>query len=875
MSDRPDEEGFHPHPGDPWHPEWTEESVPEETTAEASFDDRPRKTRRGLFRRKPKDTPEFEDVLEGESAAVAPEPADDAWAKVSETVLGDDQSSIAVDSPGVEGAADDDTVVIASVPEAAPTPAWLSDVPAGFREDSTPAVGLPSWEGDTTVGAGAEIGGFEPAGRVDDDEMAEGSMRGEQDPSTADLPVAEDLEVALKAIGALDDDVDVVSVGDLDDQRSLFDGAQDVPRTLTPLDPSPEIAAAASEYGVAGKEAFEALRDIHDEDLGEWGAFAEADPVAPRRAAEPDVGLGDLPGLESLQPDAFDEWVAEESPRRRGVWPFRRRQGRGEGDEILDEPAEWVGDAAQVPRGWFAEVDEDAVVPPPADLPETEWLELEPPSHPESALPLATEPGGWEVPTGAGRVPPPTDGFDSGDALEADDVGVPDEPTTPSKHSAPITDDSRELSVEFDHGYGFDALPEIGEPLSAYDTAGGSEPDDAMFRPPGERRPPRRPEPPVGDLDDAEDEGAIGYEEQWVTGPIDLGEGYDADGTVELPSAYASVDDITEQVYTTSATMEHRGFAEELVRAGEEDTEWQAISAAMPGVGTGVVGFDDVADLGDDEDVYEAPARSELGTRAITGIVLIGFLIGSVWVGGAAAAVFIGLLVVLGLGEFYGTLRRRGFRPLSLFGYLGSVGLFAATWFHGPIAIPAAAGLTAIMVFFVYSFAPMRREALANGGLTLLGVVWVVGTAAFAVPILRAEHYKVLVLAIVVTTAAMDIGAYSAGRTWGRRALAPILSPNKSVEGLIGGVVACMAAAAAFGRFVEPFDLTSGIALGVVICFAAPVGDLAESMLKRSLGVKDMGAVLPGHGGILDRVDAFLFVLPAAWVLLQTIGLLG
>ena len=320
--------------------------------------------------------------------------------------------------------------------------------------------------------------------------------------------------------------------------------------------------------------------------------------------------------------------------------------------------------------------------------------------------------------------------------------------------------------------------------------------------------------------------------------------------------------------------MDHRGFAEELARV-DEDTEWQAISAAMPGVGTGVVGFDDVADLGDQDDVYEAPTRSELGTRVLTGIVLIGFLVGSVWVGAAAAAAFIGLLVVLGLGEFYRTLRHRGFRPLALFGYLGGVGMLSATWFHGAVAIPVAIGLTSVLVFFVYAFVPMRRDALTNGGLTILGLTWVVGSVAFVVPILRTDRYRVLILAIVVVTAAMDIGAYSVGRTWGRTALAPILSPNKSVEGLVGGIAACIGAAAVVGYLIDPFDLKSGLALGAVICLVAPVGDLAESMIKRSLGVKDMGAVLPGHGGILDRVDAFLFVLPAAWVLLQTIGLLG
>jgi phosphatidate cytidylyltransferase len=105
--------------------------------------------------------------------------------------------------------------------------------------------------------------------------------------------------------------------------------------------------------------------------------------------------------------------------------------------------------------------------------------------------------------------------------------------------------------------------------------------------------------------------------------------------------------------------------------------------------------------------------------------------------------------------------------------------------------------------------------------------------------------------------------------------LAPVLSPNKSVEGLAGGVVLAIGAAIGIGYLMDPFDIQAGAALGLVVAAVAPLGDLAESALKRSLGVKDMGTILPGHGGILDRIDAFLFVIPPAWVLYEMLGYLA
>ena len=182
---------------------------------------------------------------------------------------------------------------------------------------------------------------------------------------------------------------------------------------------------------------------------------------------------------------------------------------------------------------------------------------------------------------------------------------------------------------------------------------------------------------------------------------------------------------------------------------------------------------------------------------------------------------------------------------------------------------------TAAVVFFFYAFAPHRRDALTNGALTVFGVVWIAGAASFAMPIVDSTDYAVLVFALVAATVAMDVGAYGFGRAWGSAQLAPILSPNKSIEGLAGGVVLAIGVSLAIGYLMDPFDIQAGAALGLIVAVLAPLGDLGESMFKRSLGVKDMGAILPGHGGILDRVDALLFVIPAAWVLYQTVGYLS
>ncbi len=134
-----------------------------------------------------------------------------------------------------------------------------------------------------------------------------------------------------------------------------------------------------------------------------------------------------------------------------------------------------------------------------------------------------------------------------------------------------------------------------------------------------------------------------------------------------------------------------------------------------------------------------------------------------------------------------------GYRPLPIFGYLGIVGLFVGTWLAGPIAVPVALLMTTVAVFLFYATVPGRRAVVDNASLTVAVTAWIGGFGAFAFDLLGSDQYQWLVFALVVTVAAMDIGSYFVGRKIGKRPLAPSVSPKKTVEGYVAGLITAVA----------------------------------------------------------------------------------
>ncbi len=181
-----------------------------------------------------------------------------------------------------------------------------------------------------------------------------------------------------------------------------------------------------------------------------------------------------------------------------------------------------------------------------------------------------------------------------------------------------------------------------------------------------------------------------------------------------------------------------------------------------------------------------------------------------------------------------------------------------------------AIGLTVLVIAaLLRSLADRRRsDVVGTVSRTVLLGVWVAGLASYAL-LIRGLAAPVVALVTVLGAAAVgDIGAYMVGSRLGRRPIAPSVSPNKTWEGFAGGVLAAAVLAAA----VLPLDGVSspvrGAIVGVTVGLAGFLGDLVASMVKRDLGVKDLGRLLPGHGGVLDRVDGLLFALPVGYALL-------
>jgi len=257
--------------------------------------------------------------------------------------------------------------------------------------------------------------------------------------------------------------------------------------------------------------------------------------------------------------------------------------------------------------------------------------------------------------------------------------------------------------------------------------------------------------------------------------------------------------------------------------------------------------------------------------RILTALVALPVLLYTVWSASPYPFVVLtALAVILALREFYGLAAKVDCQPVQPFGYIAALAVIGCFVLDRPAWIVAIlAALVILSLAGALSRPEQMNRQLAAAAATVFGVTYVALLAGFlagvrmidtaGVPHL-ASKLITLFLAMVMFT---DTGAYYTGRTLGRHKLAPRISPGKTVEGSVGGFIAAMAAGPLCRlAFFPEIPLMNSLLLGAAIGILGQLGDLAESMLKRGSGVKDSSGLLPGHGGMLDRVDSILFCAP-------------
>ncbi|HEX3298634.1 MAG TPA: phosphatidate cytidylyltransferase [Actinomycetota bacterium] len=355
--------------------------------------------------------------------------------------------------------------------------------------------------------------------------------------------------------------------------------------------------------------------------------------------------------------------------------------------------------------------------------------------------------------------------------------------------------------------------------------------------------------------------GSIGHDETYPTEPVDVfgGESRDSDLLSDL-----GAEEIEEELLSDI----DESSAPRTVVVGGEGTSgpsWQEPAAVEVGA--------------------EIDRRGPSGDRDVpaafmTGVGLAAVAVVSLWAGPAYFAAFAGLLVLVAQGELFGVLVKHHARPASLIGLVAGGLMMLGAYWRGEAATPAMFALGVVAAFLWFMTVPIdqRVHVVRDLGMTVLNMAWIPLLGGYLIATLKLPDGNTLVLSVILLTFLFDTTAFLAGSIsgggWIQRPLAPNVSPKKSWEGIIiGAAFTTLASAALVTSFVSVFEgrRLAAVALGLVISIAATFGDLAESLIKRDIGVKDMGTLLPGHGGVLDRIDSLLFVAPATFLLFRIV----
>lgn len=255
-------------------------------------------------------------------------------------------------------------------------------------------------------------------------------------------------------------------------------------------------------------------------------------------------------------------------------------------------------------------------------------------------------------------------------------------------------------------------------------------------------------------------------------------------------------------------------------------------------------------------------------TRLLTGLIMGTIAMLCIMYGGLALLIMLSVIIVFASKEYVKILEHKGFYPSFKIMLLGEAVLAALAYYQRFDLVAVALTFGSICSFLWVLFVG-RQPYIANVATTLLGFIycgWFPLHLLFLRDLSSDKFHDGLGFVVMMFTAILltDIGCYYAGRHLGRHKLAPIISPNKTIEGSIGGAILAVSGALVIGTFLG-VEWYLSVAAGILCTVFAQLGDLSESLIKRDAGVKDSGNILPGHGGFLDRTDSFVFTIPVMY----------
>jgi phosphatidate cytidylyltransferase len=245
------------------------------------------------------------------------------------------------------------------------------------------------------------------------------------------------------------------------------------------------------------------------------------------------------------------------------------------------------------------------------------------------------------------------------------------------------------------------------------------------------------------------------------------------------------------------------------------------------------------------------------------------FAVAIIVAGGTIFALALIMLAIVGLHELYRMFRET--RPIPLAGFLGVAALILTARFGDQYQMVLVSAGAVALAFLASVRRGTHHGATLSIAITLLGVFWVGLALAHAVLLRGLPHGDGLLTDTLIGVFLGDTGAYFAGRLWGRRPLAPRISPNKTLEGALAGFAVGTFAFWFAGLYQDWLSGADALLIGAAVAAAAPFGDLFESMIKRDAGVKDAGRLFGEHGGVLDRLDAAFFAVVVAYYVSQAL----